>query len=55
MADTDRFQVEYSASILQDGASTQLPSLNNYVTDANPEGIDETAWRNYCSSHNLGV
>ena len=55
MADTDRFQVEYSASILQDGASTQLPSLNDYVTDANPEGIDETAWRNYCSSHNLGV
>ena len=55
MADTDRFQVEYSASILQDGASTQLPSLNNYITDANPEGVDETAWRNYCSSHNLGV
>ena len=41
MADTDRFQVEYSASLLPDGVSTQLPSLNNYIDDRFEEGVDE--------------
>lgn len=54
MADTDRFQVEYSNSS-EVTVNTQLPTLNDYVTDANPEGVDETAWRTYCNNNNLGV
>ena len=54
MADTDRFQVEYSNSGVVT-LQTVLPSLNGYITDANPEGVDEAAWRAYCNSQGLGV
>ena len=40
MADTSDFQVEYSASVLSEGTSTQLPSLNDYINES-AEGVDE--------------
>lgn len=49
MADTADFQVEYSASLLPDGVSTQLPSLNNYIDDRFEEGVDEDKWRRDCA------
>lgn len=49
MADTADFQVEYSASLLPNGASTQLPSLNDYIDDS-AEGVDEAQWRLDCAN-----
>lgn len=54
MADSDRFQVEYSVSELPNGTATQLLSLNGYINDS-AEGIDEQRWRDDCENAHLGV
>ena len=54
MADTTDFQVEYSASVLSDGTSTQLPSLNDYINES-AEGVDEAQWRADCIAQGKGT
>lgn len=54
MADTTDFQVEYSASVLSDGTSTQLPSLNDYINES-AEGVDEAQWRADCVAQGKGT
>lgn len=61
ISDNKYFQVEYSASSVVN-ENTELPKfddqINNtypFINKNDPEGVDESAWRDYCTTHNLGV
>lgn len=47
LGDSDHFQVEYCAS---ETIAKALPDLNDYTDETSPEGINETAFRNYMST-----
>ena len=48
LGDSDHFQVEYCAS---ETIAKALPDLNDYTDETSPEGINETAFRNYMSQN----
>ena len=64
MADNRFFNVEYSASTTIDPSNINfhLPRFDEtingskpFIDLADPEGVNESAWRQYCTQHSLGT